>query len=202
MRQLACKTVMLWLSTISAFSWAQSEWQLVKDNQGIQVFVRTNDTTKFNEFKAQMEVEAHPDEVLNIIWDGKHLYQWHYQTSESKLIKRINTTQQIVYMRNDMPWPLQDRDVITLMTVHQLTSQIFRINLVPATYTFPEQNKIIRIKNFKGYWYLEQSSVGTIVILQMQGDPAGSIPPFLFNVFLTNGPFNTFLALKNKLNGH
>lgn len=202
MKQLLHTAITIWIVTISAFVRGQSEWQLVKDNQGIQVFVRTNDTTKYKEFKAQMEIPAHLEEVLNVIWDGDHLYQWHYQTTESKLIKKINNTQQIVYMRNDLPWPLQDREVYTLMKLYQPTSHIFKIDLLPAAGTFIQQNKTIQIKNFKGHWYLEQSPKGTIVIQEMQGDPGGSIPPFLFNIFLTNGPFSTFLELKNKLNGH
>lgn len=202
MKQRLRTAIMIWIVTISAYVFGQSEWQLVKDNQGIQVFVRTNDTTKFKEFKAQMEVPAHPEEVLNVIWDGDHLYEWHYQTSESKLIRKINNNQQVVYMRNDLPWPLQDREVYTLMKLKQQTPQIFRIDLLPSSGNYDFKNKIIRIKNFKGHWYLEQSPKGTIVIQEMQGDPGGSIPPFLFNIFLANGPFSTFLELKNKLNGH
>lgn len=180
---------------------AQSEWRLVKDNQGIQVYTRTNDTTKLREFKAQMVVHAHLEEVLHVLTDANRLYKWHYQTVESKLVRKINANQQIIYMRNDLPWPLQDRDVVTLMKIRSLTPQITRIELEPLPNEVEEQSKIIRIKHFKGHWYLETSPNGTIVIQEMQGDPGGSIPPFIFNVFLTNGPFSTFLELRKILNG-
>ncbi|MBU2525814.1 MAG: hypothetical protein KKC03_04350 [Bacteroidetes bacterium] len=178
---------------------AQSEWKLIKDNEDIKVYVRTNDTTSYKEYRAITIVPTHIEEVYFFLMDANNLHKWHYQTSESRVLKKINDSEQLVYMKNDMPWPLQDRDVVTRMKVSRPTLNIIRIDLLPELDYLPSNQKIVRIKNFKGHWYLEKSEKGTIVIQEMQGDPGGNIPPFLFNIFLTNGPFSTFLEMKKLL---
>jgi hypothetical protein len=178
---------------------AQSEWKLIKDNEDIKVYVRTNDTTGYKAYRATTIVPAHLEEVYFFLMDADNLHKWHYQTSESRLLKKINSSEQLVYIKNDMPWPLQDRDVVTRMKVSKPTLDIIRIDLLPELNYMAENNKMVRIKNFTGHWYLEKSEKGTIVIQEMQGDPGGNIPPFLFNIFLTNGPFSTFLEMKKML---
>lgn len=182
---------------LSGFS--QNDWKLIKNSQDIQVYVRTNDSTQFKEYKATMVVKAPLQKVYQVIMDAEKLKKWNYQTSESYLVKKVSDTEQIIYMENDMPWPVQNRDVVARMIVQHPTNNIFKINLLPDPEAVPEKERIIRVKKFSGYWYLEQSSKGTIVIQQMQGDPGGSLPAFLFNLFLTNGPFSTFLELNKAL---
>ncbi|PJB12233.1 MAG: lipid-binding protein [Flavobacteriales bacterium CG_4_9_14_3_um_filter_40_17] len=189
----------LYFFLISLSGLSQSDWKLIKNSQDIQVYVRTNDSTKFKEYKATMVVKATLDKVLQTIMDADELKNWNYQTSKSYLVKKLSDTEQTIYMENDMPWPVQNRDVVTRMKVQHPTSNIIIIKLLPDSESVPEKDKIIRVKNFSGYWYLEQSSKGIIVIQQMQGDPGGSLPAFLFNLFLTNGPFSTFLGLNKAL---
>lgn len=189
----------LYFSLISLSGLSQSDWKLIKESQGIQVYVRTNDSTRYKEYKATMVVKAPLEKVYQLIMNAEKLKKWNYQTSESYLVKKVSETEQIIYMKNDMPWPVQNRDVVTRMKVQHLTNNIFKISLSPSLEAVPEKDRMIRVKNFSGYWYLEQSSKGTIVIQQMQGDPGGSLPAFLFNLFLTNGPFSTFLELNKVL---
>lgn len=189
----------LYLSLISLSGFSQSDWKLIKDSQKIQVYVRTNDSTKYKEYKAVMVVKAPLEKVYQLIMNAEKLKKWNYQTSESYLVKKVSETEQVIYMENDMPWPVQNRDVVTRMKVQRPANNILKINLFPDPGAVPEKNRMIRIKNFSGYWYLEQSPGGTIVIQQMQGDPGGSLPAFLFNLFLTNGPFSTFLELNKAL---
>lgn len=191
--------LLLFFSMVSQKGFSQTDWKLIKNSQEIQVYVRTNDSTKFKEYKATMVVKAPIEKVYQLIMNAEKLKKWNYQTSESYLVKKVSDTEQIIYMENDMPWPVQNRDVVTRMTVQHPTSNVLKINLNPSPGVVPEKDRIIRIKNFSGYWYLEQSSKGTIVIQQMQGDPGGSLPAFLFNLFLTNGPFSTFLELNKAL---
>ncbi len=189
----------LYLSLVSLSGFSQSDWKLIKDSQKIQVYVRTNDSTKYKEYKAVMVVKAPLEKVYRLIMNAEKLKNWNYQTSESYLVKKVSETEQVIYMENDMPWPVQNRDVVTRMKVQHPANNVLKINLLPDPEAVPEKNRMIRIKNFSGYWYLEQSEKGTIVIQQMQGDPGGSLPAFLFNLFLTNGPFSTFLELNKAL---
>jgi hypothetical protein len=189
----------LFFSLISLSGLSQNDWKLIKNSQEIQVYVRTNDSTKFKEYKATMVVKVPIEKVYQLIMNAEKLKRWNYQTSESYLVKKISETEQVIYMENDMPWPVQNRDVVARMKTQHPANNIIKINLLPDPEAVPEKERIIRVKNFSGYWYLEQSSKGTIVIQQMQGDPGGSLPAFLFNLFLTNGPFSTFLELNKAL---
>ncbi|NER14310.1 lipid-binding protein [Leptobacterium flavescens] len=175
-------------------------WNLKRDKKGIKVYTRKLDSSKINEYKAVMLVDSKVENVLNTITDGDNLWKWNYKTPESKKLKTISNTEYIFWMKNDLPWPLKNRDNVSHINVIPLNGGGYRIDINPdRSGILPPKDNTIRIVNFKGYWLIEPVGRLVKVTQQLYGDPGGSLPSWLLNSMLVAAPYHTFLDLKRLL---
>uniref|UniRef100_UPI0037DC3AD9 START domain-containing protein n=1 Tax=Zhouia sp. PK063 TaxID=3373602 RepID=UPI0037DC3AD9 len=172
-----------------------------KDKNGIKVYTRTLDSTKFNEYKAVMQVKAPLDSVLKTITDGNELVKWCAYTSDSKVLETINKNQYILWVKNDMPWPIKNRDHVSIVTIKHQKNGDITIDLDPETAKFkPDpESSTIRITNFKGQWLLHPQNNTIEITQQLYGDPNGTLPAWLVNSMLVNAPYHSFEKLKELL---
>ena len=74
------------------------------------------------------------------------------------------------------------------------------ITIFPANNVLKEKEGIIRLTNFKGFWYLKKISDNqTLVMQQIYGNPGGSIPAFMVNTVVTKGPVESFKELRKRV---
>ncbi|WP_417443154.1 START domain-containing protein [Joostella sp.] len=179
----------------------EQEWELKRNTNNIQVYTRELDSTKINEYKAILKVNTSLEKVLEVLTDGNGLKNWNYKTPESELIAKISETEFIVWMQNDLPWPISDRDNISRVTINQVSEEVYKIDISPADSTYIKANKnVIRMDNFKGNWLIRNVDKNTVEITQqMYGDPNGNLPAWLINSILTTFPYHSFEKLKGIL---
>jgi hypothetical protein len=178
---------------------AQTIQKPALNKEGILIFTNKKEGSNIKQYEAQMTVNASIDSVKATLLDIKNLKNWNYKTLESKLLKKINDSVLIVYMRNHLGWPLQDRDNIARISVHQLKSSI-RIDIVPEKNYLKPISGIVRVEKFKGSWELKTvDTKKTKVAQSFYIDIGGNIPVFLINRLITQAPFETFKALRNTL---
>ncbi|MCF8713417.1 lipid-binding protein [Joostella atrarenae] len=179
----------------------EQEWELKRNTNNIQVYTRELDSTKINEYKAILKVNTSLEKVLEVLTDGNGLKNWNYKTPESELIAKISETEFIVWMQNDLPWPISDRDNISRVTINQISEEVYKIDISPADSTYIKANKnVIRMDNFKGNWLIRNVDKNTVEITQqMYGDPNGNLPAWLINSILTTFPYHSFEKLKGIL---
>lgn len=185
------------------FSFAQNEsnTKLVVNKEDIKIYLTKLDTTPFKEYRAEMTVNANIDSVAKQILDIKSLQKWNYKTRESKLIKKVSDTSWIFYMNHHLGWPIQDRDHVSRVTLRKKKSEQI-ITILPENNIVEEKEDIVRIKYFKGFWYLKKLEQDkTLVIQQVYGNPGGSIPAFMVNMVVTKGPFESFVELRKRVEG-
>ncbi len=188
-------SLLLFLSTN-----AQNPWKLKKDKNGVQVFVRNVDSSKIKEYKAVTQINTSVEQALSIILDGNRLADWNYKTSESKTIRKITDDEYIFWMKNDLPWPVKNRDNVTHVKVNKISKDSIRVDLAPdRTNAVPEMDGMIRVTNFKGFWLVSQKGDKVEVIQQLYGDPKGNLPSWILNSVLTTAPYRSFLNLKSLL---
>lgn len=182
---------------VGAFGLAQ-EWQLKIDEDAIKVYTRKLDSTQFDEFKAVLKVKTTPEKALSVILDGDRLWEWNHKTSDSKTVLRYNDTSSVVWMLNDLPWPLRDRENLSLIRVSNPKPGTYHVTIDPADNNLKEQpENVIRTDRFKGHWHIEPADNEHVVVTQqLYGDPNGMIPAWLLNSILVNVPFQSFENLK------
>lgn len=190
--------VWLLLVMFSAQLQAQKDWKLKKEIDGIKVYTRSLPDSPWKEFKAMTELEASMDQVLQELLDAPK-YTENCAPGISFLIGRQTENQYLFYARKELPWPIKDRDIITLLTVHKLSDTSIRLDIHGAPESLPEKEKTIRVQQLMGHWLLEDLGETTRVTQQLYLDPAGSLPAAVVNGLIVKGPLKTFMDLQDKM---
>jgi hypothetical protein len=64
----------------------------------------------------------------------------------------------------------------------------------------PEKKDIVRVKHSEGKWIITPESNGYLrVEYTLRTDPGGDIPAWLFNMFVTRGPLESFEKLQQQI---
>lgn len=180
-------------------SYSQNDWELKKNEDGIKVYTRKTNKSSVKEFKAVMLLKTTMTSLVDKITDAKGLKNWNYRTTKSRLLERISDNESIVYMYNDFPWPVKNRDHISKLTLLNIDPSIVKIEITSVPNIVPEYDNAIRIEEFSGFWLLEKTNKGILVTQQMHGEPKGNVPSVIINATLAKAPLYSFKRLKKHL---
>lgn len=177
---------------------AQDHWTLKKEAHNIKIYTRNSKDSKLKEFKAVTMINTALQNILSELLDAPDYYK-DCKPNISYYVKELNKNQHVFYAHKDLPWPVKDRDIVTLLTVNTINDNTVKLTLESLPEELPSKNKTIRIQNLMGYWLLEEMNGKTKVTQQLFLDPEGSLPPFIINNLLIKGPYQTFKDLQNNL---
>ncbi len=192
---------MLALLSFSCFSsYAQTEWQLKKDEDGIQVFTASTDSSAFKCIKVECTVKASPSQLVALLMDINKQHEWVYGSKSAEVIKVIKPNEFIFHSEVDVPWPYTDRDYIAHITVNQTSPEHLTIDSHSEPDMLPVKDGIVRVRKSSAHWDVTSLGKDLIkIVYTVSFDPAGSVPAWLTNMFVTKGPFQTFQKLKNNV---
>jgi len=178
-----------------------SDWVLKTQKDGINIYSRPSDVSKFNDLKIEMDLPGTVSQLSSILVDFEKYPEWAYGTKSAVLVKKINDNESIYYSEVGAPWPASNRDFYANVKVH-LNADSGSLNVVSTGMKnyLPEKKNLVRIPMSHGTWNISTKS-NNIMHLQyiLQLDPGGSIPGWILNIFATKGPMETFRNLKKKL---
>ncbi|MGB1269009.1 MAG: START domain-containing protein [Flavobacteriaceae bacterium] len=186
------------LSICFLFSFSQEQWVLKEQEDGIRVYTRKTRKSSVKEFKAITVFQASIQSVIDKITDAEGLKHWNYKTTESRLIERVSDKEFIIYMYNNFPWPVKDRDHISKLTLSKIDSSSVRIDISSLPNRLPKIEGVIRIEEFSGYWLIEKTVNGIQVTQQMYGEPKGRVPSLIINATLAKAPLYSFKRLRDE----
>lgn len=192
------KPLLYLLFLIPLVNFSQNEWKLKKNQNNIKIYTRSVENINFDEYKASITLETSINAVLTELLDAPN-YTDNHETGISYYVKSISDNQHVFYAHKKLPWPIKDRDVITLLTVEKLSNKKIKLSLESLPEALPEKDKTIRVKTLMGHWLLEEKDDKTMITQQLYIDPQGSLPAFVVNNLLIKGPFKTFSELKETI---
>ncbi|NER17214.1 START domain-containing protein [Spongiivirga citrea] len=163
------------------------------------MYIKNTESSTLNSFKAVTKVKAPIDKVLKVIIDAPQLDIDKVKSAVTYKVKQIDSTHHIYYFKNKLPWPIRNRDNVSIVEIEKVSDTLIRCNINAIDETIPKEKNTIRVNNLKGYWLLEEKDGYTMVSQELFIDPGGSIPSFIVNSLLHKGPYNTFLALKREV---
>ncbi|RIW13413.1 hypothetical protein D0X99_16720 [Algoriphagus lacus] len=175
-------------------SFAQETWGLVKDEQGIQVFVAKVANSDFKAFKAVMSVKTTEDRVLEILKDVNKYPDWFAYTKSVKLIKQSENEQQFS-METDYPWPYYNECSNYSMVFQKSGTGTHRINIVGSD---EKASCKYSLKKANGYILLEPDKGDLRITYYFHSEPSQNIPAGLINPMIYRMPFETFIDLKKR----
>lgn len=176
-------------------SFGQQTWELVKNEQGIKVFVAEEPNSNYYSFKAVMSVSTTEDRVLDIIKDVNKYPEWFAYTKSSRVIKKSENEQQFS-MEIDYPWPFYNECSIYSMVIQKNGARNYKISIVGSS-----ENVTCKysLKKAKGYILLEPDQNETRITYYFHSEPSQNIPPGLINPMIYRMPFQSFVELKKRI---
>lgn len=179
----------------------QEDWKLKKDKNGIKVYSRKTPDFKFDELKVDCIFEGKISQLAAVILDVKNQYQWVYKTAKSELLKQVTNADLFYYSEIECPWPFHNRDLIARMTITQNTStKILSIVAKSVDNYLPSKKNLIRVKYSNALWTITPLNNAQFKVeYKIQIDPGDGVPAWILNMFATNGPYESFKNLKDKI---
>jgi hypothetical protein len=176
-----------------------TEWKLEKTGNDIKVYTRQSEGSSIKEFKAVTTVTANMKSLESLIENVSDYPNWQTNIATAKILKQVNKTEQYIYYTTDLPWPMTDRDVVIFSEKTVEVDGTVRYNILSKPDYITGTDDFLRIKNAKGIWQLTPQGNKIEIIYQFYGDPAGSIPSSIINMFIVDGPYSTLLNMKKKV---
>ncbi|MEX1666371.1 START domain-containing protein [Zhongshania arctica] len=182
------------------------EWQLAKEQDGIRVYTRDIAGSGYREFKGEMMVDANINQLLGLLDDTQACPQWMHNCIAPLLLSEASERERYTYMRNDLPWPFGDRELL----VHSLINQEPASGAVTITLTgidddalpldaqskLPAKKKYERAAGLQGFWRFTPEGNRQHVVYQMHIDLGGSPAPALANAQIADTPLYTLINMR------
>lgn len=189
------KIVLMLLLSFSILGFSQTDWNLKKESSNIKIYTRDTSDSNLKEFKAITLIDTPSKVILDELLDAPDYYEG-CESNISYYVKELENNQHVFYAHKDLPWPIKDRDIITLLTVEKIDTLTTKLTLESLPDELPKKSKTIRVKKLMGHWLLKEMDNKTLVTQQLFLDPEGSLPPFIVNNLLIKGPYKTFRKLQ------
>jgi hypothetical protein len=177
-------------------------WKLSKDSEGIIVYTRPIPGSPMSEFMGVGDVDAPLEVVQQVFLDFSSYTDWYGMCKEFRQVKELTDkpNHYYVYYVLKSPWPVADRDMvldITTDNMSDLGKTVININALKDTTIVPVTGKCVRMTHLVGRTTLTRvDDKKTHVVLQVNSDPAGSVPIRLAQMVAKDQPFKTIQGLR------
>lgn len=173
-----------------------SAWELKKEEDGIEVSVRPYPGSSVKEFRATVEIDSDFDTVLKKILDASSYPTWLEFCKEAKVVEKINEKSFVAYSVNKLPFPLNNRDVVTTSKFEKGKDNA-KIDFEATPDKLPMTEGLVRITVLKGFWILKTTAPNkTAVTYQVHTEPGGNVPAWAVNSAIVDHPFHTLRKLR------
>jgi len=197
------KALFVCLLTLPSFLPAsdKNQWTLRREKDGINIYSRPSDYSKFNDIRVDMDLPGTIDQLATILRDVSKYPDWVYATRTSKMVRKVSDNEFIYYAEVGTPWPAANRDYYADMKIafnpSNRSMSVFSIGMKDFQ---PEKKDLVRIPMSKGIWTVTTQSEKKIHLqYTLQIDPGGAVPAWILNSFATKAPIETFSNLKRKM---
>jgi hypothetical protein len=200
-RSMYKKLILLLLLVKATTASAQYNWLLKNNKDGIKVYTSAIPNSKFKAIKVDADLKATPSQLVKVLLDVKACTEWVYHTKLCVLVKQVSPAELYYYSEVSIPWPVTNRDFVAHLTAKQdAETGVVTVDGPVVSGMVPEKDGIVRVTTSKGLWLITPKGKGEInVVYTLQLDPGGNIPAWLINLFATEGPTNSFNALKEQI---
>jgi hypothetical protein len=179
----------------------QNNWTVQNERDGIRISARKDARTSFDDVRVELDVPGKLEQLENIILDVNKYSQWICSTKKTALIKQTTDCQLIYFTEISAPWPFSNRYYYSHLTLDP-DSLNHCFHVITKSIEGDEFNTkgLVKITYTRGEWHVSRKSVNSLHIeYTLELDPGGTIPPWIFNMFIVDGPRETFEKVRKKM---
>jgi len=198
---LTCLSINLFLYTALAGP-SEPKWELVKDENGIKVFVFETNESEIVKAKTNIVINAPIQRVKEVLDDIDHRHEWIPFLKISKALSEYKNNKRIEYSHFSAPWPASDRDFVYQIELINSSANklVYKMFSVESDLKLND-NSYIRADLFESIYTLESvDNETTAVELIFHADPKGWLPNWITNIIQRVLPFKILRNLRNRLN--
>ncbi|MFJ3483031.1 START domain-containing protein [Pseudomonas sp. NPDC090202] len=184
------------LLTACCTSAIAEDWQLAKEEDGIKVYLTHSPDSQYQSFRGVARIKADVPTLTRLQENLTIGCTWLYTCADMRLVK-IDGDTIYVYLTTALPWPASPRDMVLQVQTEQLDNGAIIRHLSAANGMEPPVPGMIRVEQLQGVWMMvPKGERDTEVTYQLKAEPAGYIPPWLANRFVTDIPMKTLKVLR------
>jgi hypothetical protein len=182
---------------------AGQDCTLKKNKDGIAVYTCNEADSHLKSIRAELTLhDTSPATLINALADVDNFTQWQYKMSEAAVLEHISDREMIYRTVVDAPWPVDNRELIVQMTIDHdpAKGQVF-IHVRTVPFNHPATKGLVRVPFSEAKWNITQHDNDLKIIYTLKVDPGGSLPPWIINLGVAEGPFHSFANLRKKVSG-
>lgn len=180
---------------------AQSEWKFVTEKDGIKVYSKSVPGSKIKALKVECVLYSTASALVTLLLDVPAAVEWVSHTKSCVLLRQVSSAELYYYSEVSLPWPLENRDFVAHVKVSQdpVSKEVF-VNAPAIPGWIGNKKGIVRVNHSLGLWTISPVDKNRIkVSYSLQVDPGGVIPAWAVNALSSQGPIDSFIKMKEKL---
>ena len=197
-KKFAVLFLIILLGGISVFS-SNSSWKLAINKAGIKIYTRPVEGFPLEEFRGITEINTDLATIERVLRDVSSQPKWMADCMHAKVLKTFNTDHVVCYNVIDLPWPLDNRDLlINTQFVKSADGKELAVNMtVYSEDIIPVSKKYVRIRQFRAVCRVKELSENKCFVEYINRvNPMAPLPDSLANSFAKDNPFNTLRGMK------
>lgn len=190
---------------LTFFAWMsinqEKDCELRKSAEGIKVYTCPVADAKINSIQSTFTLSASISELSEALLDLENFHQWQYKIGKTELLKRISAEEFIYRAELMTPWPVSNRDMILHVKLSRGPDpHEYHFSAIGKPDMIPPRDGFVRVPLSEAHWYITVVHHRKLEIRHsILIDPGGSIPAWLMNLSLAEGPYETFKSLREFL---
>jgi ribosome-associated toxin RatA of RatAB toxin-antitoxin module len=183
----------------------EKSWELIKDLDAIKVHINTN-AENLIEIKATSYTNGEINQYYEMLSNVADYNQWMHGTKTSRIVHQEKDTKFTYYLRTDLPWPAQDRDITIETIIHYQPEQGLVYTSSQAVTGIIEPKKAVsRVKDVKASWRFENvegQSNNIRITYHGKIKPNIWLPNWLQEIVYSEAPYQTIKNIKELHKNH
>lgn len=172
-------------------------WVLKRDKTGIKIFTSSVKGSKYKAIRAEMQVDASVNSLVGLVFDSPSCSKWADLCKEERLLETVSPSEHYMYVYNDIPFPVKDRDVVAhvVWEYDEIKKKATMTSIASSGRL--DKTKAVRIEKAVANWHFTALGNGkTLVENFAHIDPNGPTPAWLTNLLLVDSPFKTLKRMR------
>jgi hypothetical protein len=174
---------------------------LKKSDDKILVYTCKAKSGRFKSLKASFTLSnTTVDELVTFLKRVENFPKWQYNMTSAKVLKEVSDSVMIVRSEIDAPWPVENRELIVQYSFDQNEKEkTLKVVTKTTAYDYPSSDEFVRVPFSHAEWNVTTVGTDLHISYSMQIDPGGSLPAWIVNMAMAEGPHHTFFNLKKLL---
>lgn len=179
---------------------AEAPWRLVSDKNGIQVYMRHDDSARIKTFRGVTRFKVQNLNAMSgVLNDTPNMPRWMHFISQATELRRTDYLNREYQFLTRMPWPLADREAVVRLLVRQdPKDKGVTVHVINAPTLLPPNDNYVRIPQMNGRFAFVPTGVEkeVEVTYELILDPGGYVPAWIANIVLKDTPYFTLERLR------